>query len=179
MERVFAGWLVLVFWSLGAIAAPAVAPTAESGFQQLDAEVEQVLNDVVLLGAEMAILEESRELSPGNQLLVVVSVAASNFFKMDAIHLKIDNRTVSYHQYNEAELDALAKGGSHRLFWDDVPPGRHQLSVSLLGRVPKDPGFQREATQMITTGAGRRVVELRVASGKNQAFPELSVREWK
>ena len=32
---------------------------------------------------------------------------------------------------------------------------------------------------MIISGVGRRVVELRVAAGKNQAFPELSIKEWK
>lgn len=148
-------------------------------FQQLDAEVEQVLNDVVTLGADMAVLEEQRELSSKTQLLVLVSVDPSSFFQMDAIQLQIDGHTASFHQYTEEELKALSQGGSHRLFWDNVPAGRHQLTALLMGRVPKDPDFQRESTLMIISGVGRRVVELRVATGKNQAFPELAIKEWK
>jgi len=175
-RRALAGWLacmvVILTFSVGVFA-------AEPDYKRLDAEIEKTLNEVVTLGADMAILEESRELSSKNQLLVLVSVDKSKFFRLEAIQLNIDNRTVSYHQYEDEELIALMDGGSQRLFWDDVPPGRHELTVSLFGRIPKDPDFVREATQMIITGTGRRVVELRVATGRNQAFPNLSIRKWK
>ena len=182
MERARARWRALATWSVGTMAiitCSAGVFAAEPDFKRLDAEIEHVLNEIVVLGADMAVLEESRELSSQNQLLVLVSVDHSDFFRLEAIQLNIDSRTVSYYQYEEAELNALMKGGSQRLFWDDIPPGRHEVSVSLFGRVPNDPDFQREATQMIITGTGRRVVDLRVATGTNQAFPELSIRELK
>ena len=91
----------------------------------------------------------------------------------------IDGNAASFHQLSEEELKALSQGGSHRLFWDNVPAGRNQLTARVMGHVPKDPDFQRESTLMIISGVGRRVVELRVATGKNQAFPELSIKEWK
>lgn len=182
MERICTGWLALLGWSVGVIAGlilPSLGTAEETSFQKLDAEVEEILNDVVTLGAEMAILEETRELSPNNQLLVLVSMDPSPFFKLEAIQLKIDDRIASYHQYSDFDLEAMMQGGSHRLFWDDLPAGRHQLSLALFGRVPGDPDYQREATKMVSTGTGRRVIELRVSSGKNQAFPEVSVQEWK
>jgi hypothetical protein len=148
-------------------------------FAQLDAASEQILNEVTALGAEMAVLEEARELSPKTQLLVLVTVDPSPFFQLDAIQLQIDEQAASFHEYTEAELLALQQGGSHRLFWDNVPAGRHQLTVSMMGRVPKDPDFQRESTLVIISGVGRRVVELRVTSGKSQPFPEMSLKEWK
>ena len=151
----------------------------EARFQQLDAEVEQILTDVVALGADMAVLDEAKELSPKKQLLVLVSLEPSAFFQLDAIQLQIDEQTATFHQYTDEELAALSQGGSHRLFWDDVPAGRHKLTAVLMGHVPKDPDFQREASLSIISGTGRRVVELHVASGKSQAFPELSIEEWK
>jgi hypothetical protein len=162
-----------------ALAADAAEEVAADRFAQLDAAAEQVLNEVTALGAEMAVLDEARELSPRTQLLVLVSVDPSSFFQLDAIQLQIDERTASFHQYTEPELLALQSGGSHRLFWDNVPAGRHQLKVSMMGRVPKDPDFQRESTMTIISGVGRRVVELHIASGKSQPFPELSLKEWK
>lgn len=148
-------------------------------FAQLDAATEQVLNEVTTLGAEMAVLEEARELSSKSQLLVLVTVDPSLFFQLDAIQLHIDERAASYHQYTDKELAALRQGGSHRLFWDNLPSGRHQLTVSMMGRVPKDPDFQRESKLVIISGVGRRVVELRVTSGKSQPFPEMSLQEWR
>lgn len=182
MDKVIAGWMApglrAVIVMTGLIF-PVLSMAEGDSFQQLDAEVEEVLNEVVSLGAEMAILEESRELSPSNQLLVLVSLDHSRFFKLEAVQLKINERTASYHQYSEADLAAMMQGGSHRLFWDDVPSGRHQISLALFGHVPGDPDFQREATQMVTIGNGRRVVELRVSSGMSQAYPEVNIREWK
>jgi hypothetical protein len=175
-QHALAGWLMgavaIITFSAGIFA-------AESDFKRLDAEVEKTLNEVVTLGADMAILEESRELSSQHQLLVLVSVDQSKFFRLDAIQLNIDNRTVSYHQYEEEELVALMNGGSQRLFWDDLPSGPHELTVSLFGSIPNDPDFMRTATHKIVIGARRSVVEMRVATGRNQVFPNLSIREWK
>lgn len=148
-------------------------------FTQLDEAAEKILNQVIELGGEMTALEEARALSPKTQLMVLVTVDPSPFFQLDAVQLQIDEQPAAYHQYTEPELAALQQGGSHRLFWDNVSAGRHQLTVSMMGRVPKDPDFQRESTMMIISGVGRRVVELRVTSGKSQPFPEVSLKEWK
>jgi len=199
MEQVNARRPLLALWFLGAFVAGlgmlGVGPTyaaAETDtdssanaadraarFQQLDAEVEQILDDVVTLGAEMAVLEEARELPSQTQLLVLVSIESSGFFQLDAIQFQVDGKTAAFHQYSESELSALSQGGSHRLFWGNVPAGRHQLTALLLGRVPKDPDFQREAEKVIISGVGRRVVELRITTGKKQTFPEFSIKEWK
>jgi hypothetical protein len=157
----------------------ATAFADNSSPQQLGSRIEQALDDVVDLGADMAIVEESNELSKSNQMLVLVSLDPSNIFKLDAIQLNIDGRTASYHQYTDSELVALAQGGSQRLFWDDVPSGRHKLSVLLFGQVPDDPDFRREESRMILTGDGRRVVELKISAGKNHIFPELTIKDWK
>lgn len=148
-------------------------------FAQLDAAAEQILNQVTELGAEMASFEAARGQSPNTQLMVLVTVDSSPFFQLDAIELKIDENTVSFHQYTETELAALQQGGSHRLFWDNVSAGRHQLSVALKGRVPKDSDFKRESRLMIVSGTGRSVVELRVVSDEDQPFPEISLKELK
>jgi len=182
MEKVFTRWLVMGVWSVSMLVGgifPISGRAEDTSFQALDAEAEEVLNDVVSLGVDMAILEESREMTPENQLLVMVSVDPSPFFKLEAVELKLDDRTVSYHQYSDEDVEAMFHGGSHRLFWDDVPTGRHQVSMTLFGRVPGDPDFQRVATRMISTGSGRRVMELRVSSGRSQAFPEVNLKEWK
>jgi len=148
-------------------------------FVQLDASAERILNEVTALGAEMLVLEEAQKLSPQTRLLVLVAVDPSPFFQLEAIQLQINERMVAFHQYTETELAALKQGGSHRLFWDNVPVGQHKLTVSMMGHVPKDPDFQRKSTLVMASGEGRRVVELRVVPGKSQPFPEMSLKEWK
>lgn len=154
------------------------AGTTENS-QRLDAATERLLNEVLLLGGEMAVLAERRSLSENAQLLVLVSVEPSAFFQLNAVELKLDGKAAAYHQYSPDELQAMQRGGAYRLFWDDVRPGRHELTASVFGRLPKDPDFQRQSSHTFISGTGHRVVEIRVAQGKSQAFPEMSIKEWK
>lgn len=198
MKHVNTRRLVLALWfvglwfieagTTGSGAAYAATPEAatsklagtDSGarFQQLDADVEQILNDVVALGADMAVLKEARELPLKNQLLVLVSIDPSVLFQLDNIQLQIDGNIVSSHQYGSGERDAFSAGGSHRLFWGNLPAGRHQLTAMLTGRAAKDPKFQREVSLDVVSGTARRVVELYIAAGKDHVLPELLVKEW-
>ncbi|MCF6258444.1 MAG: hypothetical protein L3K25_19485 [Gammaproteobacteria bacterium] len=150
-------------------------------FVQLDAAAERVLNEVAALGAQMVVLEEAQKSASHTRLRVLVTVDPGPFFQLDAIQLHIDERMVSFHQYTETELAALQKGGSHRLFWGDVSVGQHKLTVSMMGRTPKESDFQRTSTLVITSDEGRGVVELRIAPGENenQPFPEMRFKEWK
>lgn len=177
----FAGWALL----LCAVAAGAQdgIPAQEAGTtensQRLDAKAEGLLNEVLLLGGEMAVLAERRSMSENAQLLVLVSVEPSAFFELNAVQLKLDGKDAAYHQYAPEELQALQRGGAFRLFWDDVKAGKHELAASLFGKLPRDPDFQRHATLSFISGTGHRVVEIHVAQGKSQAFPEMSLKEWK
>ncbi len=148
-------------------------------FVQLDAAAERVLNKMVVLGAEMAVLRETQELSPENQLLVLVTVDPGSFFRLSTIQLQIDERMLSFHQYTQTELVALQQGGSHRLFWGNVPAGQHQLTFSMVGRASNDSDFQRKSTLAIIFGENRSVVELRVVPSKDQPLPEMLFKEWK
>ena len=97
MDHIRPQWHTLAVWSVCAIAILVCTvgeSAAETDFQRLDVKIEQVLNEVVLLGADMAVLEELRELSSQNQLLVLVSLEHSDFFRLEAIQLDIDSRTV-------------------------------------------------------------------------------------
>jgi hypothetical protein len=180
----FAGIVGLGCLVSGLVFAADAAGDAPNGaaaerFAQLDAATEQVLNEVAALGAQMAVLEEARQRPPKTQLMVLVSVEPSPLFQLQTVQLKIDGNGTAFHQYTQTELAALQRGGSHRLFWDSLPAGRHSLTVSMMGRMSKGPDFQRESTMNIISGVGRRVVELRLSSDKNEPFPKVLLKEWK
>ncbi|HHI94870.1 MAG TPA: hypothetical protein ENK04_15425 [Gammaproteobacteria bacterium] len=163
-----------------AYTAGAAEGTAEAaGFVQLDAATEQVLNEVTALGAQMAALKEAQALSPENQLLVLVTVDPGSFSRLSAIQLQIDKRMIAFHQYTKTELAALRQGGSHRLFWGNVPGGQHQLTFSMMGHESKDSDIQRASVLVTVSGENRSVVELRITPNKDQPLPEVSLKEWK
>lgn len=177
----FAGCALLLcpfaVWAQDAL--PAAEPGTTDSSQRLDAQTERLINEVLSLGGEMAVLAEKQTLSNNAQLLVLVSVEPSEFFELGAVQLKLDGKDLTYHQYTPDEFQAMQRGGAFRLYWDDVKPGRHELIASLFGRLPRDPDFQRQSSLSFISGTGHQVVEIRVARGKSQAFPEMSIKEWK
>jgi len=174
--------LVGLGWLASGVASPADevkgAAAGIAHFVQLDAAAEQALNKVTALGAQMAILKEAQVLLPENRLLVLVTTDPGLFFPLSAIQLQIDGRMISFHQYTQTELAALQQGGSHRLFWGNVSAGRHQLMFSMMGSESKDADFQRKSTVVTISGENRSVLELRIAPGKDQPLPEMSLKEW-
>jgi len=177
----FAGGVLLLCsfaaWAQDALPVQELGTTESS--QRLDAQTERLINEILLLGGEMEVLTEKLTLSDNAQLLVLVSVEPIEFFELSAVQLKLDGKDLAYHQYMPDELLAMRRGGAFRLFWDDVKPGRHELAASVFGRLPRDPDFQRHSSLSFISGTGHRVVEIRVAPGKSQAFPDMFLKEWK
>lgn len=174
--------MVLTLWVAGVWAESDMSADTRAlmtNFQELDAGVEEVLNEVVTLGVDIAVLQEARASSPGNQLWVLVSLDANDAFQLETVQLQIDGRTVVSHQFSDAERQILALGGSHRLLIDGVSASRHRLTATLFGWMSGEPGFQREASLVIVSDVARQMVELRINTDKNQASPELSIKEWK
>ncbi len=186
MKQAWIGWL-LILWSACLWASPEKTestttkkvPIEIGDFQKLDAEVEQALGEVLSLGTDMIISQETRGSTPNPQLMVVVSFNPMPFFKLTAIQLLIDKNIVVSHQYTLAELEAMAQGGSHRLFLDGVPDGHHQIKAIMLGSTSKKPDYQREVSYAITSSVGRQTLELNITADKKKKLPELAIKEWK
>jgi len=148
-------------------------------YNQLDDETERLLTDVLNLSSDFAILEEELTTPAKYQLLVLVTMKPSKLFKLDYVELKIDNHTVAAYNYTPSDVRALMQGGGHRLYLALLPSGKHLLSATMAGRIPRDPDYNRAVKHSFTSGQGRTVVELVVTSEQSNSFPVLAVKEWK
>src|ERR1700678_1094839 len=104
--------------SSGAAGAPASAPAATTttapgaaDTRSLDEDTQQLKKDVVDLNRDLFVLEEELLFPANTQVAVYVSMDVGEFFALDSINLKIDNRDVSTFLYTAREADALLKGG--------------------------------------------------------------------
>ncbi|WP_455222211.1 hypothetical protein [Kaarinaea lacus] len=147
-------------------------------FQDLDVEAEKVLREVLDLSSDLAIVSEEHTNPPKNQLLVLVTLQPSKFFELDYVELEVDNQMVAAHPYDEKDIAAMIRGGGHRLYLANLPAGTHELKAKFVGKVPRDPDYQREATFKFISGVNRTLIELYINSGDNSGFPQFTVREW-
>jgi hypothetical protein len=72
----------------------------------------------------------------------------------------------------------MVRGGGHRLYLTNLPAGTHELEAKFIGRVPRDPDYQREAKFKFISGVNRTLIELYINSGETGGFPQFTVREW-
>jgi hypothetical protein len=104
-------------------AAPAAAADAGAATRSLDEQIQGLKKDVVDLNKDLFVLEEELLFPANTQVAVFVSMDVGDFFALDSITLKIDNREVGDYLYTPREVAALLKGGVQRLYLGNLKSG--------------------------------------------------------
>jgi len=155
---------------------PAAAPSGE--FQSLDQEVQALKKEVLDLNRELFVLEEDLLFPANTQVAVFVSMDVGDFFALDSVTLKLDNKEVANYLYTEREAQALLKGGVHRVYIGNLKAGDHELLALFTGQGPHVRDYRRGATIKLTKGVGAKYVELKISDRAQKEQPEFIVKEW-
>lgn len=161
------------------LADTAAAPAAGGdSFQSLDEEVQALKKEVLDLNRELFVLEEELLFPANTQVAVFVSMDVGEFFALDSVTLKLDNKEVANYLYTEREAQALLKGGVHRVFIGNLKAGEHELIALFTGQGPNARDYRRGATLKLEKGVGAKYVELKISDRAVKAQPEFVVKEW-
>jgi hypothetical protein len=179
--------IVIVLCAGAAIAQDAPAPAQPAGeaagasaesFQSLDQEVQALKKEVLDLNRELFVLEEDLLFPANTQVAVFISMDVGEFFALDSVTLKLDNKEVANYLYTEREAQALLKGGVHRVYIGNLKAGDHELLALFTGQGPHVRDYRRGATIKVTKGVGAKYVELKISDRAVKAQPEFIVKEW-
>jgi len=94
------------------------------------------------------------------------------------VQLRIDDKPVGAYLYTEREVQALQRGGVHRLYLGNLKTGTPELTATFTGKGPHDRDYRRGATLQVEKGIGAKFVELRISDRVSKLQPEFVVREW-
>ena len=158
-------------------AAPAPGePPADT--RSLDETVQDLKKDVVDLNRELFVLEEELLFPANTQVAVFVSMDIGEFFALDSLTLKIDNREVANYLYTPREAEALLKGGVHRVYLGNLKVGEHQLVAFFNGKGPNERDYKRGANIKFEKGVGAKYLELRITDRQRRGQPEFAIKDW-
>jgi hypothetical protein len=166
------------------IAAPADSPevsvTGEppADTRALDETVQELKKDVVDLNKELFVLEEELLFPANTQVAVFVSMDIGEFFALDSLSLKIDNKEVANYMYTPREAEALLKGGVHRVYLGNLKVGEHQLVAFFEGKGPNERDYKRGANIKFEKGVGAKYLELKITDRQRKAQPEFAIKDW-
>ncbi len=162
-----------------ASAAAAAEQSAESqSFRSLDQEVQDLKREVLALNRDLFVLEEELLFPANTQVAVFVSLDVGSFFALDSVQLKLDDKEVANYLYTEREVEALVRGGVHRLHLGNLKVGEHELVAFFTGSGPHGRDYRRGATLKFDKGVGAKYVELVISDRVASQQPEFVVREW-
>ena len=153
-------------------------PAAGEGFKSLDEEVQSLKKEVLDLNRELFVLEEELLFPANTQVAVFVSMDVGEFFALDSVTLKVDNKEVANYLYTEREAQALLKGGVHRVFIGNLKAGEHEVVALFTGQGPNARDYRRGATIKVEKGVGAKYIELKISDRAVKAQPEFVVKEW-
>jgi hypothetical protein len=137
----------------------------------LDGDIQALKQDILALNRELFMLEEELLFPSSTQLAVFVSLDVGEFFALDSVQLKIDDKVVTNYLYTEREVQALHRGGVQRLYMGNLKAGEHELIAIYTGKGPHGRDYRRGATHVINKSLGPEFVELKILDNPSSAAP--------
>lgn len=178
MVAVAAGVLLALASSVPALAQEPDAPASGEEFRSIDADVQDLKEQVLELNRDLFLLEEELLFPANSQVAFFLSLDVGEYFKLDSVNLKIDGKEVANYLYTEREASALQRGGVQRLHLENLKVGDHELVAVFVGYGPHQREYRRGATVNLTKGLGAKYVELAISDRVSKQQPEFDVREW-
>jgi hypothetical protein len=156
--------------------APADTPAPDT--KGLDQEVQSLKKDVVDLNRDLFVLEEELLFPANTQVAVFLSMDVGDFFALDSVQLKIDQKEVINYLYTPREVEALLRGGVHRLYVGNLKVGKHELVAFFSGKGPNDRDYKRGASLTFEKGIGAKYLELKINDRQRKQQPEFEIKDW-
>jgi hypothetical protein len=153
-------------------------PEQETGSSNLSDEIEDLKKSALQLNRDLLILEEELLFPDNTQLTLFLSVDIGNYFRLDSVKVKVDDKIVASHLYTERQNFALSKGGIQRLYVGNVKKGEHELTAIFTGMGPDNREYKRGATMTLDKDEDAKMIEIRVYDNKKKMQPDFDFKEW-
>jgi len=151
---------------------------AATEFRTLDEEVQDLKKLAVDLNRDLFLLEEELLFPSNTQLAIFVSMDVGEFFGLDSVEIKVDNKDVANYLYTVREVDALIRGGVQRVYVGNMKAGKHELVAVFTGEGTHSRDYRRGAALAFEKGIGPKYIELTISDRTNKLQPEFVVKEW-
>ena len=143
----------------------------------LDEQVQEIKTDVLAIAAELNRLEEKLLYPSDTQVAIFVSLASGEKFRLDAVDVELDGKSVAHHLYTFKELEALQKGGVQRIYVGNVRTGEHALHVTVMGKSEGGSDFQKDESFKITKDIAPKLVGV-VLAGTGIGSKTITLKDW-
>ncbi len=143
----------------------------EANASELSQEIETLKQAMINLNRDLFILEEDLLFPSSTQVAVYMAMDVGQFFKLDAVELKINSEVKTYYLYTDRQLDALFRGGVQKLYVGNLNQGEHELTAFFIGIGPENREYKRAVTLNFTKDEEPLAIELNVQDSELKQQP--------
>jgi hypothetical protein len=161
-----------------ALTAPPPADAGMPDTRALDEEIQSIKKDAVDLNRDLFVLEEELLFPANTQVAVFLSMDVGEFFALDTVELRVDDKQVAKHLYTPREAEALLKGGVQRLYLGNLRAGSHEIVALFSGKGPQGQDYSRGAQLKFEKSVGAKYLELKISDRQAKRQPEFVIRDW-
>jgi hypothetical protein len=169
---IFISFFLLMFLSVN------YSYSADDDPKMLDDKVQALKKEVMKLNRDLFVLEEELLFPTSTQVAVFLSTDVGNFFRLDSVQLKMDDKVVQNYLYTQQEVEALSRGGVQKLWVGNVKKGERELVAIFRGPGPNGREYKRGTSFKFEKGSNTKYIELKITDKSQKLQPEFVVREW-
>jgi hypothetical protein len=168
----------LLVFSMATVAQDNDEIESRQELRSIDQDVQSLKKEVLDLNRDLFLLEEELLFPANSQVAFFISMDVGEYFELDSVNIKIDGKEVANYLYTEREVDALIRGGVHRVHMANLKTGDHEVVAVFTGKGPHIRDYRRGATLNFDKGIGAKYVELEITDRVKKQQPEFVVKEW-
>ena len=143
----------------------------------IDQQIQDLKKQLISLNRDLFILEEDLLFPSSTQVAVYLSMDVGDYFTLDSVELKIDNKTVTHYLYTERQIEALYRGGVQRLYVGNVGSGEHEISAFFTGIGPENREYKRAVAMTFEKDSEAKALALNVVDSTIKHQPEFKATE--
>lgn len=176
------GFCTIIF--LAGLVLPTVAEEVDAQSAGVDSatpvtdQIQNLKDEVISLNRDLFILEEELLFPASTQTAVFLSMNVGEFFNLDSVELKIDNRTETNYLYTDRQISALHRGGMQRLWLGNLKTGKHEVTAIFIGKGPQGRDYRRAATLEFEKSTEPKMLEARISDSTEKYQPTFEIIEW-
>jgi hypothetical protein len=144
----------------------------------LSKEIQGLKKLVVDLNKDLQLMEEELLFPSSTQLSLFVSLDIGQFFILESIKIKLNNKQVASHLYSEKQRQALARGGVQRLYMTNLNLGKHSLVAFFTGIGPNGRPYKRATELEFQKKQGSQYLELAIIDDRAKQEAKFTIKQW-
>ncbi|MEJ2649125.1 MAG: hypothetical protein P8016_12050 [Sedimentisphaerales bacterium] len=169
---------VLLILFLSVVSTASVYSAEERDSSKLSKDIQNIKKEIINLNRDLFILEEDLLFPANTQFSVFLSMDIGEYFSLDSVQIKIDDKIVANHLYTTREAEALKRGGVQRLYLGNLASGEHEIVAFFVGQGPQKRDYRRGSTIKITKTPDPTFVEFKITDDEGKQQPYFNSKVW-